>query len=124
MPAATRRIMPARVRRIWDTASASPGTSRTVWRKYFDQRISSGDDTRARGARGVEPSCAGRSPVGGLRLTALDGFRRGVLLPGAHLLDEAEVRPQLLHHPVLDARAALRRLRAGERDLGLLRAAR
>src|ERR1700730_17402386 len=45
MPAETRRIIPARLKRMWETASASPGTSRTVWRKYFDQRIWREEDT-------------------------------------------------------------------------------
>ena len=43
MPAATRRIIPARDSRTWEIASASPGTSRTVWRKYWDQRIGTED---------------------------------------------------------------------------------
>src|SRR5262245_31050382 len=48
------------------------------------------------------------------------GLRRGFLAAGPDLLDEPEIRAQLLHHPVLDARAASRRLGFRERGLGFL----
>src|ERR1700730_17239911 len=89
--------MPARERRTWETASASPGTARTVCRKYRDQRM---------GAKIPEEL----SP-------ALPGRR---LFPtGSDLLDEAQIGAQLLHHAILDSRAARRGLRLRKGGLGL-----
>src|SRR5437868_7446041 len=108
MPAATRRIMPARVRRTWETASASAGTSRTVWRKYLDQRIVREGNITA-STRPARDSISPLPPVHRL------GF-----LTRSELLREADVRPHLLEHPVLERSAAGDRFRLVERRLGLL----
>src|SRR5512134_3435144 len=119
MPAAIRRIIPARVRRTWEIASASPGTSRTVWRKYRDQRIfGDGDYQRV---EGWERSLAS------LGVTATPSLRGrdlglGTLLRTG-LLDQPQVRPHLLHHAVLELPAAPRGLRFLERGLRLFAAA-
>src|SRR3954451_14539080 len=48
MPAATLRIMPARIISFWLMTSASAGTSRNVLMKYWLQRMGRGLYTRSR----------------------------------------------------------------------------
>src|SRR5258707_12728715 len=70
MPAATLRMMPARIISFWMMTSASAGTSRNVLMKYWLQRMGRGLYSRLRGL-GVTRSRG--------------GYPRNILLP--HVAD-------------------------------------